>query len=162
MFCKTTFWGETEWEVRSWGLGTSCVHFLTTFSDMFLVIFISLPLLPIYHCSPSKFSITEANFLSLACFSHFWGFETICVHFVTTFSDMFKSFSSFCLSFQCIIALLHYSHIQVRTVKIRSCIDLLIGLDLSGVNPTKVRNQKTGPWQLCTLKSLSLSITSSK
>jgi len=27
---------------------------------------------------------------------------------------------------------------EVRTVKIRSCIDLLIGLDLSGVNPTKV------------------------
>ena len=28
--------------------------------------------------------------------------------------------------------------LQVRTVMIRSCMDLLIGLDLSGVNPTKV------------------------
>ena len=62
-FCKTTFWRETEREVRSWGLGTSCVHFLTTFSDMFSVIFIFPPLLPIYHYSPSKFPITEANFL---------------------------------------------------------------------------------------------------
>ena len=30
---------------------------------------------------------------------------------------------------------------QVRTVMIRSCIDLLIGLDLSGVNPTKVTSR---------------------
>ena len=70
-FCTTTFWKETEWKVRSWGLGTSCVHFLTTFSDMFSVIFIFPPLLQIYHCSSSKFPFTEANFPSLACFSHF-------------------------------------------------------------------------------------------
>ena len=119
---------------------------LRSLSDNFLrhvlVIFIFPPLLPIYHCSSIKIQYYRSQLSQLGVFQSFLGFWDHCVHFVTTFSDMFQSISSFHLSFRSIIALLHFSLLQVRTVMIRSCIDLLIGLDLSGVNPTKVRTQK--------------------